>query len=172
MWNISNILSLSRIPFAAAIGVALFYNENVIAVILCLLAAVTDILDGHLARKYSHVSELGKILDPLADKVLFISIVICLIILERIPLWFAFAIIGRDALIMIGSIFVSRKIKMVIPSNYIGKATVIILGLALIFIILDVQVLILPFSILSTAALAISFIVYTIGMIKRLKTII
>lgn len=103
---------------------------------LIFIASLSDILDGFIARRSNQISEFGKIIDPLADKVLIILIVTKLYMIgEIIPLYF-FIIVGRDILIFLGGILVTKKLGKVLPSNIIGKITVITIG---IFIIITVS---------------------------------
>ncbi len=69
-----------------------------------MIAAITDILDGYLARKFNQVTEFGKIIDPLADKIAIGAIIIKLFIIGVIPLYYFFMIIVRDVLIFLGGI--------------------------------------------------------------------
>jgi CDP-diacylglycerol--glycerol-3-phosphate 3-phosphatidyltransferase len=103
---------------------------------LALFAGVTDILDGYLARKLNQVSEWGKILDPLADKICVIVIAIQLYRFDRIDIILFFIIIGRDVLIVAASALLSNKIEKVLPSNYVGKASVLVISFYLLFIML------------------------------------
>ncbi|MCB0751174.1 MAG: CDP-alcohol phosphatidyltransferase family protein, partial [Ignavibacteriae bacterium] len=103
---------------------------------LYILVYFTDILDGYLARKLNQVSELGKIIDPLADKILVILVVIYLYYFDLIPAIYFWIIVLRDLIIFTGGIFVSKKIGFVLPSNYLGKATVFSIGIFIIFVTL------------------------------------
>ena len=86
--NISNILSIIRICLVF-VFLALFFTDNVLlALIVFLVAGATDIIDGYLARKYNWVTALGKILDPVADKLMQCTVLICLLIGGYIPVWF------------------------------------------------------------------------------------
>ncbi len=138
----SNLLSLFRLLLAAPI----FYlftqysvNSSVkyYLVALYLVAGITDTLDGYLARKFNEVTELGKIIDPLADKTLVVVIVIMLFYNGMLPKFYFWTIVGRDVLIFIGGIFVTKKIKKVLPSNFIGKFTVLNIGIFLILATLN-----------------------------------
>ncbi len=96
---------------------------------LYILVYLTDIADGYFARKFNQISELGKIIDPLADKILVILVVAYLYYYEIIPAYYFWIIILRDLIIFIGGIIVSKKIGKVLPSNYLGKATVLSIGI-------------------------------------------
>ncbi|MBZ0180649.1 MAG: CDP-alcohol phosphatidyltransferase family protein [Melioribacteraceae bacterium] len=91
---------------------------------LFFLAYITDILDGYLARKFNEITEFGKIVDPLADKVIIAIVVIQFYLTDVIPEYYFWIIILRDVIIFLGGIYVSNKIGKVLPSNKLGKATV------------------------------------------------
>ncbi len=100
--NISNALTVSRIFMVPVIALLLIHDsliKSVIAASIFGVAVITDYLDGYFARKYHQESDLGKLLDPLADKFLMGTILIMLIPLQRIPAWIVAIIIARDALI-------------------------------------------------------------------------
>jgi cardiolipin synthase (CMP-forming) len=94
---------------------------------------VTDLLDGYLARKLKQVSELGKIIDPVADKLAVGVIAIMMFIKGLIPLWFIVIVVLRDVLILVFGLILKRKKKIVLMSNYPGKVAVFTIGLALTF---------------------------------------
>jgi CDP-diacylglycerol--glycerol-3-phosphate 3-phosphatidyltransferase len=102
---------------------------------LCLIAYLSDILDGFVARKTNQISELGKIIDPLADKILVGGIVLNLFFIHLIPTYYLLIILFRDVLIFVGGIIVTKKIGKVLPSNTLGKITVLSIGL---FILINV----------------------------------
>jgi CDP-diacylglycerol--glycerol-3-phosphate 3-phosphatidyltransferase len=140
---------------------------------LCLFAAGTDILDGFLARKFNQVTEFGKIIDPLADKVAVGIIIVKLYLMGEIPLYYFLMIIGRDLLIFLAGILLSLKIGKVLPSNALGKITVIIIGIMILLIILQVsrkEILFLSFYSLSMVLIFISLIAYSIRAHEFLKS--
>ncbi len=97
--NLPNLLTLSRILTVPLVIVLLYSGNrwiNLLAALLVSLAAVTDGLDGYLARKYGHESTLGKLLDPLADKLLLLSAMVMLVYLHRAPAWMVCLIICRE----------------------------------------------------------------------------
>jgi len=143
IYTISNLLSFLRllmaVPFWILIG---DINEpgmrNVIAA-LAIIAALTDWLDGYVARKRNEVTELGIIIDPLADKIAIGAIIISLYMVGEIPEYYFFLIIGRDLLIFIGGVIVSKMIGKVLPSNVLGKITVTMIGVVILLIVWEMS---------------------------------
>jgi cardiolipin synthase (CMP-forming) len=120
--TIPNILSLARLA-TVPIFVWLFVTgETNAAVILYAMAAWTDFFDGYLARRFNSVSELGKLLDPLADRVFIVALAVALVAREVLPLWLAIAVIARDVVILSAFPFVDRSGIQRIPVNFTGKS--------------------------------------------------
>ena len=97
--NLPNILTLFRIvliPFYIVFAYQPSFLASVVAAAIFLLASLTDILDGYLARARSEVTQLGKFLDPIADKLLILSALILLVGNHNVPAWLAIIIIGRE----------------------------------------------------------------------------
>lgn len=139
-WTFSNLLSAFRAVLAFPIGYLILKDATLFRweiTILILIASLTDYADGFLARKLNQVTETGKILDPIADKIAISIIIIALIIIQRIPLWFGVLVIFRDLTIMLGSYRIMKMKKVTLQSNWVGKWTVTILA----FYILSVIVL-------------------------------
>lgn len=132
--TLSNYISFSRILLAIPIyyfvsNIENIPNSRIILIALFILAYITDLLDGYFARRNNEITELGKIIDPLADKILVIMIATYYFYFKMIPEYYFWIIILRDLIIFIGGIFVSNKIGKVLPSNYLGKGTVFSIGL-------------------------------------------
>ncbi len=106
---------------------------------LCVFAAATDILDGYLARKLNQVTEVGKIIDPLADKAAMAVIVVKLFLIGEISTFFFLTIILRDVIIFIGGLFVAEVLGRVLPSNRLGKITVLFIGTVVLMILLGIN---------------------------------
>ena len=83
-------------------------------------ASVTDWFDGHLARKYNLITNFGKFMDPLADKLLVCSAMICMIEVDKLPAWVVIIIIGREFIIS-GFRLIAAENGIVIAANYWGK---------------------------------------------------
>ena len=143
IFNASNFLSFIRLLLIIPAWIAFnnfdvtFYRYSVAAI--GIIAAITDSMDGYLARKLNQITEFGKIIDPLADKVLIAFVVINLFLLHEIPEYYFYLIVGRDLLILLGGIIVSKKIGKVLPSDYLGKATVLAVSFVLLTILLNVS---------------------------------
>ncbi len=119
--DIPNLLSLLRL-LLVPVFVYLFLSEHTsVAVCVFIFSGITDVLDGYIARKYNCSSNLGKVLDPLADKLTQLSAFICLYITELVPVWMPVIYFVKEFLTAIGALFVFRKGKVVVKSNIFGK---------------------------------------------------
>ncbi|HSR17620.1 MAG TPA: CDP-alcohol phosphatidyltransferase family protein [Ignavibacteriaceae bacterium] len=176
IFTISNFISFFRLLLAVPFWIMLdniqYGGMRYYIFGLCLFAAGTDILDGYLARKFKQVTEFGKIIDPLADKIAVGVIIVKLYVMEEIPLYYFLAIIGRDLIIFIGGILLSLKIGKVLPSNALGKFTVIIIGIVILLIVLHVnrkEILFLAFYGLSIILIISSLIAYSVRAFEFFK---
>jgi CDP-diacylglycerol--glycerol-3-phosphate 3-phosphatidyltransferase len=175
-YTLSNLLSFLRLLLAIPLWF-LFNDLESISTRYTILGfafagIVTDYLDVYLAIKYNEVSELGKIIDPLADKILVGVVVVKLYLLNEISSYLFFLVIGRDILIFIGGLLLSAKIGRVLPSNMIGKITVTVLAFLLILIIMQVDESTLVFQFfyyITIGFIIISFITYLIRALEFLN---
>jgi cardiolipin synthase (CMP-forming) len=113
--SLPNLITLGRLVLTPAIIGMVIEQKWVMAFALFVVAGISDALDGWLAKTFNLQSELGAVLDPLADKTLVISIYVSLAAGGNLPVWLAILIVSRDALILGGVIvawFVSRPIKI------------------------------------------------------------
>ncbi len=134
--NKVTILRILLIPFF--IAQVLYYvgsgNElyRLLAILTFAIAAISDGVDGYIARRYNQRSELGAILDPLADKLLLVSAVVLLSLdnghhLAQIPLWLTVTIIGRDVIILIGLVVIQVTVgKVVVQPRMVGKCATVL----------------------------------------------
>ena len=160
-WTFSNALSALRMVLVLPMAYTISERMRWISVAICVLAAVTDVLDGYLARRNNEISDLGKILDPLADKVFVGVLVILLLTQGMLPVWFVAVVLGRDLLILVGGLLVERRTGQVLPSNYPGKIAVLILSTTLMVIIIGVpQIVVTVMMAASLALLALSSYLY------------
>ncbi len=135
--NIPNKLSLIRIllvPFLVAI--ILTRLNDTLALILFIIASITDWLDGYIARNSKQITTLGKFLDPLADKLLISATFISLVEIKRIPAWIVVVIVGREIFIT-GMRSIASAHQIIIPASRLGKYKVGFEIAAIIILILD-----------------------------------
>ncbi|MHB8853986.1 MAG: CDP-alcohol phosphatidyltransferase family protein [Ignavibacteriaceae bacterium] len=172
IFTFSNLLSLIRLflflPLWILINKSPDTQVRIIVVSLCMFGALTDILDGYFARRRNEVTEFGKIIDPLADKIVIGALVIKLFTIGEIPGYYLLMIIIRDLLILVGGIIVTRRIGKVLPSNILGKITVINIAIVILFILFDVNKSTLLFEIIYFMSI-ILIITSLIGYIVRAK---
>ena len=165
--NLPNKLTLFRvvlIPFFVFFLLAPYFEEygNYIAVAIFIVASITDFLDGKIARKYNLVTNFGKFMDPLADKLLVCSALICLIQLELIPAWVVIIIIAREFIIS-GFRLVASDNGVVIAASYWGKFKTAFQMLTVIVLILNIPNKV--FTILGTALIYVSLALTVISLI-------
>lgn len=137
--NVPNSLTLLRIFLVPVFVVVLVLNiphGDLLAAIIFVAAALTDSLDGYLARKYKQITKLGIILDPIADKLLITAALICLVELGRLPGWIAIVILGREFAVS-GLRSVKAEEGIIIPASKLGKFKTISQITAVIIIILE-----------------------------------
>ncbi|MBD0384290.1 CDP-alcohol phosphatidyltransferase family protein [Paenibacillus sp. WST5] len=115
-----------------------FFNGYIkIAFLILLLAGLTDILDGYLARTRGLITQVGVMLDPLADKCMMITVILSLLISGMIPWEAAAAMFIRDLGMIIGSAFFHFRGKLTVPANVMGKLTTVLYYLAILFIVFE-----------------------------------
>ena len=126
--NLPNILSFLRLLAAIAFPILFFtlYPNVVPAMILFALAGVTDVLDGFLARKNGWVSDLGKILDPLADKLMQAAVLISLTVKRIIPWWITALYLLKELLMLCGATVVLKTSNTVVVSRWCGKLAALV----------------------------------------------
>ncbi len=128
-----------------------------IALAIFIIASLTDFLDGHIARKYNLVTNFGKFMDPLADKLLVCSAMICLVELARIPAWVVIIIIAREFIIS-GFRLVASDNGVVIAASYWGKFKTVFQMLMICLMIADLEPLTLVTQIIMWVALALTVV--------------
>ena len=125
VFTFPNILCMIRIAFTPVIGYLVIDQHFTTALTLCAIGSVTDLLDGYIARKYDCVTQLGAILDPLADKLLVATLTITLTVVHLIPLWLTLLILTRDSLILMGAMYMMHR-RLTPPKTlkrFIGMST-------------------------------------------------
>ena len=164
--NILTILRIILIPFYLYLFLA---GNYIMAGLLFSFSALTDFLDGYFARKYQLKTELGRILDPFADKLSIISILIALVLTGIIPRFIAIILLCREIFIFISSITVYLLgIDCIHPSN-IGKVSSSLLYLAIIFRLLEMNYIGMALFYIVIPLNIISAFDYVLKAIKKLS---
>ena len=184
VWNIPNALTMLRLVLIP-VFVVVFFNtprdqDKIAALVVFAVASITDMFDGMLARKLNQITDFGKLFDPLADKLMVVTAMVCQAIIGVFP-WAAIAVVAAKELIMFfGGMYMLSK-GVVVYSNYWGKTAQVffIASLLLSFFhpslvagnvcLFGVTIDLLLLWI--TVALAIAaLVVYTRGAVKTLKS--
>ncbi len=175
IFNASNSLSFIRLLLVIPAWFAFNNFDESLArysvAAIGVIATITDILDGYLARKLNQITEFGKVIDPLADKVLIVFVVLNLFLLGEIPDYYFYMIVARDVLILTGGLIVTRKIGKVLPSDYVGKATVLAISFTLLMILLNVDRQSLPYLLLYYLSIVLIFVSLGNYIIKAVKAL-
>ena len=166
--NLPNKLTIFRvilIPFFVVFMLAPICPgyANYIAVAIFIVASLTDLLDGKIARKYNLVTDFGKFMDPLADKLLVCSAMICLIELDRLAAWIVIVIIAREFIIS-GFRLVASDNGIVIAASWWGKSKTISQMIMIILLIADIPAL----SVLNTVLIWVALILTVVSLIDYL----
>lgn len=165
--NLPNKLTIFRvilIPFFIVfLLIPITPYDKWIALAIFILASLTDLLDGKIARKYNMVTNFGKFMDPLADKLLVCSALICLIELHKIPAWMVILIIAREFIIS-GFRLVASDNGVVIAASYWGKFKTTFQMVAVCLLIADIPAL----SLVTGIVLWIAVILTVVSLIDYL----
>lgn len=175
--NLPNKLTLFRvflIPFFVFFLLAPFFEGygNYIAAAIFIIASLTDLADGKIARKYHLVTDFGKFMDPLADKLLVCSAMICLVETKQLAAWIVIVIISREFIIS-GFRLVASDNGIVIAASYWGKFKTTFQMLMIIVLILNIQLFLFQILgvILTYAALILTVISLVDYLIKNISVL-
>lgn len=124
--NVPNFLSLLRLAMVPVFAAVFFGPEpdsRYWAAGIYALAFVTDIADGYIARHFNQVTRLGRILDPMADKLMTFTVIICITAKGIIPVWVVVIFFLKEAAMGLGALSMLHKMDDVIPANWLGKVS-------------------------------------------------
>jgi cardiolipin synthase (CMP-forming) len=174
--NIPNLLSIFRL-ILVPIFVATYFGDSeyarIYAAIIFALAGITDFLDGRIARKYKMESRLGIILDPLGDKVMTFSALLCITIDKIIPLWAVVVYCVKELAMLFGGYLVYKKLTDMPSSNYFGKAATIVFIISCGLLILFKGIPVIWSTVIISFAIAVmlaAFVSYLIRYIKIIRS--
>ncbi|HBL83263.1 CDP-diacylglycerol--glycerol-3-phosphate 3-phosphatidyltransferase [Congzhengia sp.] len=135
--NIPNMLSILRLVMVPVfILVFLIEGEQkTAAAAIFILASATDVLDGYIARKYNMTTKIGQLLDPLADKLMQIAVVVTMLCAKMVPLWFVLVLASKELLMIVGGAFLFAK-KTFVKSNVFGKLNTVAMFCAMVILLI------------------------------------
>lgn len=135
---IPNTLTVLRFLFIPIIIDFIFKGNYLLAFIFFTISGITDILDGFIARKFNFVSNFGKLMDPLADKLTQICVLGSLVIVKIIPIWILLIVMLKELIMIIGASFLYGK-NVVVYSKWYGKLATVLFYLAIVISLITKQ---------------------------------
>ena len=177
MRSIPNILSVFRICLVPVFIAAYFldgHDIKIYAILIYALASLTDFLDGFIARRFKAASKLGKFLDPLGDKLMTVSAMVCITIDALIPAWAVIVTGTKEIMMAIGGLIVRNKNGAEIPpSNLLGKISTVLFFLACVTLMLfrdiprNIAVLLISVAVAFAFAALVSYFITYINIMKN-----
>lgn len=162
--NIPNILTSIRIALIPMFVVLFYMNQLMLALLTFVVAGITDVLDGYIARKYNLVSDVGKVLDPLADKLMLMAVLICLASANLVPFWVLIIIAIKEVFMVYGGIrLYFSKTQIIIPSNIYGKLGTVAFYFAIFLVLIEAP------SLLASSVMYFAIVVALIAFYKYLR---
>lgn len=167
-WTLPNFVSLLRLLVAVPVAYLIVIDGSFGWIFgLTAFAILTDWIDGHLARWSNSVSEWGKVIDPVSDKIAGGLVVGALVLQHQLPLWLVGLVLVRDALILLGGLAVTRRTGTVVMSTWLGKLAAAALAMTVVAALLEADPFVMTWSIRITAVLLVlSFVRYVIRFLK------
>ena len=175
--NLPNKLTILRVLMIPFFVLFMLWDitgtaDKWIAAAIFIVASLTDMLDGKIARKYNLVTNFGKFMDPLADKLLVSAAIICLVEMGRLPAWMVIVIISREFIIS-GFRLIASDNGVVIAASYWGKFKTVFQMAMIIVLIFDfggffgiIEMVLIWISLILTVVSLVDYIVKNVGVLK------
>ena len=129
--HVPNILTIIRFLLIPIIVIFAFQDNYIATIIILTISGLTDVLDGYIARKYNFITNFGKLMDPLADKMTQVALLGTLAIQKIIPVWIIVVVIIKEFLMVSGASFLYGK-ELVVSSKWYGKLTTVLFYVAIV----------------------------------------
>ena len=171
--NVPNSLSLFRLLLVPVFVIVFFLggdNAYIYAALVYVLAEVTDCLDGYIARKFHKITRLGRVLDPLADKLMAFTVLVCIVIESRVPVWAALLFFIKEVLMGVGAIVMYKKIDDVMPSNMPGKVANVVFFSTCVILMFDSTISKSTATIMISVALAVTYYAFFNYLVQFIAT--
>lgn len=130
--NIPNILTIIRFILIPFIFISVVSKHFLIALIIFTISAITDVLDGFIARKFNYITDIGKLIDPLADKLTQMALLLSLAILKILPWWIFAIVFIKECVMIISASFLYKRDDVVVYSKWYGKLTTVLFYFAIV----------------------------------------
>jgi len=169
---VPNILSVCRILLIPVIVISIFLENYILALIIFTISSLTDIIDGYIARHYDAITNVGKLLDPLADKLTQISLIASLVWSNAIGAWILIVLLIKELIMISGAAFLYGK-SVVVYSRWYGKLATVLLYISIVFTLLCKQLDITSGILinLSTSLYAIAIAVTVFALLMYVKAL-
>ena len=173
--TVPNILSLFRLCLVP-VYVGVYFSggplSKAYAALVYAVASLTDILDGKIARKYNQVSRLGRILDPLGDKMMTFAVLLCITLSKVIPVWAIVIFIIKELAMALGGMILYKKLNDMPPSNYFGKVSTVVFFIVCVMLMLfdfrkETATALISFALAVMLFAFASYLIRYIQLIKR-----
>lgn len=178
VFNLPNMLSLFRI-LLVPVFCLLFFSDleyaKYYAVGVYALASLTDLLDGIIARRTNNITKLGRILDPLGDKLMCFAVVLCIAIDGIVPMWAMVVLFAKESLMAVGGLLMYEKATDVVSSNVFGKAATAVFFVVCVLLMLFegipgyIAKIMISFALALTVTALITYLVQFVGIMRAEK---
>jgi CDP-diacylglycerol--glycerol-3-phosphate 3-phosphatidyltransferase len=169
LWSAPNLVTLARLALVAPALLLLAAGMRLWAATVVVVMFATDGVDGYLARRLQRVSDLGKVLDPTADKLAVGAVLLYLVIAGEFPLWALVLVIARDIAIAAGGVAVTRRRGAIPQALPVGKAALAALAAVVVIFVADLAILEPAALVLLVAAVLLSGSVYAVSTARALR---
>lgn len=166
--NILSVIRLLMVPVFIAIYFSDIKNAEIWALAVFAAAELTDVLDGYLARKNGWTTEAGKILDPLADKLMQAAAIISLAVRQPVLIWLVVLFAAKESCMLAGALFIVKKRKAIAPSSWYGKAASAVFAcvVAVLILMWENELLAVILSVLLGAVLVFALLMYYLKVFR------
>ncbi len=170
--NVANLLTIVRIAMIPIVGYMFSCEAFGTAALLFFAACLTDVVDGWIARHFHLITDFGKIMDPLADKGMQLTVLVSLALCGRMPRTAVYVILGKELLMCLGGCLLYKK-NIVVAANWWGKAATVVIATCVLAVLLFYERMASPILFLvqwlPVVAAVGAFVGYFIGFIKRVR---
>ncbi len=170
--NIANFLTLLRLCMIPVAAYMFHLEAFSSAALIFFVACLTDVLDGFIARHFNMITDVGKLLDPMADKGMQLTVLISLAFCERMPVIAVWVILAKEMMMFVGGLFLYRK-KVVVAANWYGKAATVLVSACVMAVLLFYekmpQALLAVVQWLPVFAALSAFILYFLSFIRTVR---